>query len=80
MLVLCLFGCVYTCVAILVGNDRYELLHSVDVGIAVNSASLHPSKHRFAAGGQDFWVRVHDSNAGEIGEKQRERGGEFVSC
>eukprot|EP00301_Raphidiophrys_heterophryoidea_P024488 c7970_g1_i1.p1 GENE.c7970_g1_i1~~c7970_g1_i1.p1 ORF type:complete len:310 (-),score=66.65 c7970_g1_i1:85-1014(-) len=45
----------------------YELLHSADIGVPTGSASLHPNKHRFVAGCQDNWVRVHDNVAGEIG-------------
>ena len=34
-------------------------------GYGVNSATLHPDRKAFVAGGGNFWVYVHDYDTGE---------------
>lgn len=55
-----------------------DLIKSVDAPAPINSASLHPEKDFFVAGGEDFKLYKFDyGTKEELGEKRR-IGGEVV--
>ena len=45
--------------------ERLELAVVEANGYGVNSATLHPERKAFVAGGGNFWVYVHDYETGE---------------
>lgn len=51
------------------------MIKTVDAPATINSASLHPEKDFFVAGGEDFKLYKFDySTMEELGEEQRDVG------
>lgn len=54
--------------------DSLDLIKSVEAPAPINSASLHPEKDFFVAGGEDFKLYKFDySTKEELGEYHRTR-------
>lgn len=52
-------------------HHSLQPIKSTQLNCRVHSASLHPSKERFVAGGLDFYLHVFDYNSGnEIGMRE----------
>ncbi|CAH0517479.1 unnamed protein product [Peronospora belbahrii] len=55
-------------------SNEFALLHSFPMPISFaeeGGASLHPTENKFVAGGSDTWVRVFDSESGELLETHK---------
>ena len=62
-------------------HSSLDLIKTVEAPATINSASLHPEKDFFVAGGEDFKLYKFDySTKEELGEEQRRAFLKTVYC
>ena len=58
--------------------NSFEVIKRFDTQYKVESASYSPNKRKFATGGEDMWVHLHDFESGE--EIDTNKGNDTHSC